>query len=266
MGFLFFNIAYILFNRIKMINFSKISQYSLPGKFFRGVFGFIPNFLTLRIIQGPLKGKKWIKGAGVNGYWLGSYELNEQEELRKMINPGDVIYDIGAHAGFHSLLMSNFAGGKGLVFSFEPFPRNIEFLKKHVALNGVKNISVMEMAIGNMDGVTGFAEGRSTFEGKIDSAGMLKVKIAKIDTLVGKKVCPPPNFIKVDIEGKFGEFILGAKKTIKQYKPKILFEAQIVPDMSSFEYLKSIGYAINPVGTSDVAVAINFTAVYPPII
>jgi hypothetical protein len=56
--------------------------------------------MQVPIIQGTLKGRKWIKGSGVNGYWMGTYELEKQEVLRQTIKKGDIFFDIGAKVGF----------------------------------------------------------------------------------------------------------------------------------------------------------------------
>ena len=64
---------------------------------------FIPENTKVLILQGRLKGKKWIKGSGVNGYWLGTYELEKQKMFEKNIKRGDVVFDIGANVGIYSL-------------------------------------------------------------------------------------------------------------------------------------------------------------------
>ena len=68
-----------------MINFSSISQNSIVGKILRFLLKFIPASSRLFILQGKLKGKKWIKGSGVNSYWLGIYEAEQQKLFGKTI-------------------------------------------------------------------------------------------------------------------------------------------------------------------------------------
>ena len=47
--------------------------------------------------------RRWILGSGVLGYWLGSYELEKQTLFASFIKPGDVVFDVGAQAGFYTL-------------------------------------------------------------------------------------------------------------------------------------------------------------------
>lgn len=103
-----------------MINFSKINKKSFLGKILRFFLKLIPKKTILPILQGPLRGSKWIVKAGVGGYWLGSYEVADQSLMVNNINKGDVVYDIGAHVGFFTLLASKLTGVKGKVYAFEP--------------------------------------------------------------------------------------------------------------------------------------------------
>jgi len=48
----------------------------LLAKILRSALSLIPGEAEDRILRGPLQGKKWIKGAGPNVYWAGSYEAN----------------------------------------------------------------------------------------------------------------------------------------------------------------------------------------------
>ncbi len=58
-----------------MINISK-TNFRIPiGKLIRLPLKLIPNKTVLLILQGKLKGKKWIKGSSINGCWLGTYEF-----------------------------------------------------------------------------------------------------------------------------------------------------------------------------------------------
>ncbi len=81
---------------------------------------------------------KWIVGSSNHGCWLGSYELKKQNQLVKYLKPGMIVYDIGAHVGFYTLIISKAVGPNGMVYAFEPFPDNIIFLKKHISLNKLR--------------------------------------------------------------------------------------------------------------------------------
>ena len=94
------------------MNFSAISNETLLGRMLRLPFRLIPTNAQMRILQGHLRGKKWIAGSGNHGYWLGSYEYQKQRIFSEEIRPGDVVYDLGANVGFYSLLASFLVGPK----------------------------------------------------------------------------------------------------------------------------------------------------------
>ena len=70
-----------------MINISKSNFKSPLGKFLRMPLKLIPANMVLPILQGKLKGKKWIKGSSINGCWLGTYEFDKQRMFEKYIKP-----------------------------------------------------------------------------------------------------------------------------------------------------------------------------------
>src|SRR5688572_25202486 len=117
------------------MNFSGLSNQSLAGKILRQPLKLIPPGTHVRILQGRLRGKRWIAGSSTHGCWLGSYESDKRQLFESSITPGDVVFDIGANVGFYTLLASDLVGSSGHVYSFEPVPRNIEFLNEHLSLN-----------------------------------------------------------------------------------------------------------------------------------
>ncbi len=77
----------------------------------------------MHVVQGPLRGKRWIAGSSNHGCWLGSYELAKQRKVIELVRPGMVCWDVGAHVGFYTLLFAELVGPLGRVFAFEPLPR-----------------------------------------------------------------------------------------------------------------------------------------------
>src|SRR5580698_11236472 len=81
----------------------------------------IPKSAIFRIRKGPNKGFKWVAGSSVHSCWLGTYELRKQYQLERRIRPGMTVYDIGANAGFYTLLFSRLVGATRTVYAFEPY-------------------------------------------------------------------------------------------------------------------------------------------------
>src|SRR5687768_1994453 len=74
----------------------------------------------------------------------------EAEVMRQFVRPGDVVFDIGAHLGFYTLLLSKLAGEGGKVFAFEPNPELLPSLRR--TLEEPKNVQLFEVALSDKEG------------------------------------------------------------------------------------------------------------------
>jgi len=235
-----------------MFDFSKISKKSLIGKFLRKILKLLPKNSVLPILQGKLRGTKWIISSGVFSYWLGCYESEKQKSFIKQIKSGDVVYDIGANVGFYTLLASKLVEDRGRVYAFEPLPRNIFYLKKHISLNKLKNVEIIETAVSDKEGEENFLEADSVTS-RLDSVGSFKVKTISLDNLVKNKKILPPNVMKIDVEGAELKVLLGVKDIIEKYKP-IIFIALDNPDTKEkvIQMIKNFGYNIFDLNFQDI--------------
>lgn len=207
-----------------IMNFSKINYQSFLGKMLRLPLRLIPKSLVLPILQGRLRGKKWVVGAGEHGYWLGSYEMGKRLAFEREIKMGSVLYDIGANVGYFSLLASVLVGENGKVFAFEPLPRNIEFLKKHISINKLTNIEVIEAAVSSQSGEAFFDLGASTAMGHLSDSGGLQVTMVSLDDLVSAGEIQPPDYIKLDVEGAEYDALRGAEAVIDNFQPVLFLD------------------------------------------
>lgn len=226
-----------------MINFSKISKNTLLGGLLRFFLKFIPKNSVVLILQGRLRGKKWIKNSGVNGYWLGSYELEQTKNFEKLVKEGDVVFDIGANVGFYSLLAAELVGEKGKVFVFEPLFQNYEYLRKHIELNGYKNIKPFNIAISDKEGKEFFSKSLSSATGHLVDSGEIKVNTIAIDDWIKEKKLPIPNILKIDVEGAEDLVLKGAQSILKKFKPLIFLSLHSEKAKNNcFEILRNCGY------------------------
>lgn len=203
------------------MNLSGIPTTSLLGAALRYPLRWIPEGLALPILQGPLRGKKWIVGSSNHGCWLGSYEYEKQRRFVKEVVPGAVVYDVGAHVGFYTLLASELVGPGGRVIAFEPLPRNLRYLYKHVSLNNCSNVTVIEAAVLDTKRLVRFAEGPNSSMGFVSEQGRLGVKAVSLDELFAKGEIPRPDVIKMDIEGGEYSALNGAKGLLAETHPVV---------------------------------------------
>lgn len=223
----------------------------------------IPTEMKMPILQGRLKGKQWIVGSSQHGCWLGSYESDKQQLFEKTIPEGSIVFDLGAHVGFYTLLASTLVGSKGKVFTFEPMPANLFYLKEHLRINRITNVTVIEAAVSNCSGVTYFEEGSSSFEGRISSQGTLQVKTVSLDELIDRGEIPTPDYIKIDVEGAEMQVFSGAKSLLMNARPTI-FLATHGNDVHQqcCEFLTSLGYQLQPIGGKSLEQSDEILAYY----
>ena len=69
--------------------------------------------------------------------------------MDKLLNGGDVVIDVGANIGLMSIHASLNVGKSGKIYSFEANPETAKLLLKNLALNNIKNVSVIQKALGS---------------------------------------------------------------------------------------------------------------------
>jgi FkbM family methyltransferase len=181
----------------------------------------IPRGAIIPIVQGPLRGKKWIVGSSSHGCWLGSYEYEKQKAFQKALAAGHVVFDIGANVGFYTLLASALVQGEGHVYSFEPLPRNVDYLRKHIEINRIANCTVIEAAVSSADGKSHFDPSHCPSMGHLSPQGEIAVKTVALDDVLRSKKIRPPDVMKIDVEGAELQVLRGSTHTMKVFRPTI---------------------------------------------
>lgn len=182
-----------------------------------------------RIRRGYLKGFK-IR-LSKNSLWspiVGRWEPESQKLFTQIIKPGNVVYDLGANNGLHSLLFANLVGSNGRVFSFEPLKSNCDEIKENLSLNNIRNVEIVNAAVGDSNGETTFYLGQHDKQGSVVGIGLQtgkeeKVKIITLDSFIAQGN-PAPDFIKIDIEGAESLALQGLSGKINEVRPILYVE------------------------------------------
>lgn len=245
------------------MNISAISAKTWLGKLLRQPLRLIPPTATVPILQGRLRGMRWIVGAGTHGCWLGSYEYRQRVLFEAMIKEGTVVFDIGAQAGFYTLLAAILVGPRGRVYAFEPVPRNLFYLKEHLRLNNLSNVTVIEAAVADGCGSAALEAGPNPSEGRLASRGQLRVRTVSLDELIARQELPEPDYLKIDVEGAELLVLKGAEATIAKHHPTILLSTHgddIHKQCGIF--LDGLHYHLKPINSSRLDIASEILAYY----
>lgn len=236
------------------MNFSGVDRSTLLGRALRWPLKLLPRGLEVPIVQGPLRGWRWIVGAGTHGCWLGSYEAAKARLFARHIQRGNVVYDVGANVGFYTLLSASCVGADGKVVAFEPLPRNQLYLRRHVALNNASNVQIIDAAVCDRSGEARFDDSRDPSMGELAPTGGITVKTVSLDELIDQGAIPLPDLIKIDVEGAEDAVLRGAADLLKRHKPRIFLATHGTrAHQSCCAHLTQAGYDLYAVGGGNVA-------------
>ncbi len=188
-------------------------------------------------------------------YWLGTYEPELQSAISELVQPGMVVFDVGANIGYISLIFARAVGLQGKVFAFEALPANLERLRSNLALNGMSSrVRVISAAVTDKPGPVRFLIGPSGGMGKAEgSAGRLEIVYSEaitvpgiaLDDFVFEEGNPQPQVVKMDIEGGEVMALPGMSRILNQARPVLFLELH-GPEAAevAWKTLISAGYQI----------------------
>jgi FkbM family methyltransferase len=157
----------------------------------------------------------------------GAWEPDEMEYLRRMIQPGMTVLDIGANVGYSALVMARAAGEDGLVVAFEPEPLNFKLLCTNIRRNAAVNVLPIHAAVGEVTGSV-------TLQRSPDNSGdhrtaphpfgiaSLEVPLVAIDDLLPSDLAV--GGMLIDAQGYDHRVIQGMRRSIEQWRPFMLVE------------------------------------------
>lgn len=163
----------------------------------------------------------------------GDRETAEHAFLRSLDLSGRVVYEIGAFQGILTLFFSSRAQE---VIAWEPNPPSYARVVRNLRLNGRTNVRVRNFAVGDRPGtltlmsdplMPGGTSGDPAVAGQIQSSSAVTsvdVPVVTIDGEVESAHLPPPDLVKIDIEGMELPALQGMVKTIEAHRPDLYLE------------------------------------------
>jgi len=230
--------------------------------FVRSLFGLTPEVVATR------RGLTWSlnlkEGIDLAIYVLGGFELRTLRRYAQLIKEGDIVLDIGANIGAHTLPLAQLVGDSGKVFSFEPTAYAFAKQQTNIALNPylAPRISAHQMMLMATDAdplpesvysswpLEAADDLHSEHHGRLmETHGSVK---GSLDSFIRTAGIGRVDFIKLDVDGNENDVLEGAKAVLENSKPKIMLElAPYVYGSAShkfdelLEYLWRMGYEIS---------------------
>lgn len=186
--------------------------------------------MCVPITDGFLKNYLWSLATSDETYLSGNFDKDTLVEFEKYIRPNQVVYDLGANEGYYAISASKIVESNGKVFAFEPMPENLRLLNKHISVNKIKNITVIDKAVSNKNDILTFSKtddragntyvnSSPKFE---ETTSRFEVFSVALDHFCITDKNPSPDVLKIDVEGAEYDVLIGAQQVIEKYKPIVI--------------------------------------------
>ncbi len=122
--------------------------------------------------------------------------------MQDYLQPADVFVDAGANIGLYTLLARSLVGSEGHIYCFEPNEQMVHELNKNIELNGLSNISLQQLGLGDANSSKAFDLSGDDCTAHISDrgyqSGIQRIQVVRLDQqLAGTEIA----LAKLDIEG-----------------------------------------------------------------
>ena len=181
----------------------------------------------------------------------GEFSEAEVALFRSLVRPGDVVLDVGANVGAHTVALARLVGPSGAVIAFEPQRLAYYCLCANVALNNLHQVVCFQVAAGEAERtllVPDLDPDREQNFGGLELGGPAAgragrpVPVQRIDGLA-LSAC---RLIKIDVEGMEREVLAGAAETIRRCRPFLYVEDDRRDRSAGLRaFLHELGYVLH---------------------
>lgn len=220
--------------------------------------GYVPSRL------GAIEMRLDLREDAERAIYLDEYDPPLRDFIKGCLHPGDRMVDIGANAGALSVTAANIVGREGSVLCVEPNPSLSTRLKTLAERNPLGNISVLDVAVGDVAGQAEFFISSSHPYSSLDPSelpdyplrGTVNVQVRTLDDIwmneLGRR---PIRLLKIDVQGFEAKVIAGGQRLFAENPPNfIVLELMGKGLDEARQALRTVGYVESGI---DVAGAIT---------
>lgn len=201
-------------------------------------------------------------------YVFWDFKEKQRDRLYSMVNPGDVVLDVGTNIGETLLHFARLVGDAGYVYGFEPDEHNYSNVQVNISLNPSENLHVFNL------GVSDRTDTVKLFRVDANNLGMNRIltedeaakfdnfttiEVDTIDNVISMNEIDHVDVIKIDIEGYEMHALRGAANLIATQKPKLFIEVGYTRLINNgtgpnemVEFLHQFGYTIRHSETDEL--------------
>jgi FkbM family methyltransferase len=226
--------------------------------FWRKGLEYLSNGIVLerRLPRALGRGRISVSPSSALKFWYPNLERVDPSLLSaagELVRPGDIVWDVGANVGLFAFAAASLAGPGGHVLALEPDIWLTSLLHRTISRNRSSWAPVDVLPVAASDRVEVChlkiaARGRSSNflgEGNSQTGGVRALQSTlsvTLDWLLS--IYPPPNVLKIDVEGVEGLVLRGATRLLSEIRPRILCEVNENNSEEVTEILSESGYAL----------------------
>lgn len=189
---------------------------------------------------------------------ISCYVLQEQEDwfedeikfVRRLLQPGQKVIDIGANYGLFTLSMAKSVGPHGHVWAFEPASSTAALLAQSIAHNRYDHITLDRRALSDHEGTAQLslnvnAELNEIVRDSNSKGPHETVVLTTLDQALEQYRWRDIDFLKIDAEGEEAAIIRGGTAFFGQLSPLVQFEVKAGEHLhlELVNQFKEIGYS-----------------------
>lgn len=190
------------------------------------------------------------------GDFFGYYEIvlrGDYFAAGQKLAPGDTVVDVGANIGCFAICAARLVGPTGHVFAIEPEASTFRQLQRNIELNGLKNVTALQMALAGHEGEVAlnadanllFSSIYSTVNGHEPQGSIQRVPVATLDHLLKQQGISHCHYLKLDCEGAEHDISASLSPELAGKVDSITLELHKVPGHDSAilqQRLRDLGY------------------------
>jgi len=178
----------------------------------------------------------------------GEYAGIEARFLARLCNDGDVVFEVGANIGAHTVTLARRVGSGGRVLAFEPQRLAFQSLCANVALNSLANVDCYWAALGERRGTIAVPEldpGQPANFGGVSLEQSRQGRSVACFTLDDFIAAPRVRLVKIDVEGMEADVIRGGLRLIERFRPHLYVENDRVDKSEALmRLIDGLGYRL----------------------
>lgn len=162
------------------------------------------------------------------GIYLGGWEPETLGFLKRTLKQGNIVVEVGANIGAHTLPIANIIGPSGKVYAFEAAPYALTKLTNNIALNPRLSsaITVVDRIVTSHDLSTPILDLKSAWrrDGAAEREVPSQLSPISIDSFIQANGIEQFDLFKIDVDGYDFKVISGAEDSIHRFRPVVLIE------------------------------------------